>query len=63
LGSDIAGEAMARLKVRFEEIRQGKVLLNFTADEKIWDDLGVKLYCLDNSPLLRMYMHTEEVSS
>jgi len=63
MGSDIASEAMARLRVRFEEVRKGKVLLNFAADEKIWDDLGVKLYCLDNSPLLRMYMHTEEVSS
>ena len=63
LGSDIASEAMSRLKARFDEVRKGQILLNFIEDEKIWDKVGIKLYCLDNSPLLRMYMHTEEVSS
>ena len=63
LGSDIASEAMSRLKARFDEVRKGQIQLNFVEDEKVWDKVGIKLYCLDNSPLLRMYMHTEEVSS
>jgi len=63
LGSDIASEAMSRLKCRFDEVRKGQIQLNFVEDEKVWDKVGIKLYCLDNSPLLRMYMHTEEVSS
>ena len=63
LGSDIASEAMSRLKARFAQVRKGEIQLNFVDDEKVWDKVGIKLYCLDNSPLLRMYMHTEEVPS
>jgi RecB family exonuclease len=63
LGSEIATGAMTNLRQKFKEVRKGQILLNFTTDEKEWDKCGVKIYSLDNSPLLRMFMHTEEVSS
>jgi hypothetical protein len=60
LTNDISGQAMQHLDRRLIEIRNGTVRLNATDDEKWWEDnAGLPIYALDNSPLLRLFMHPE----
>jgi RecB family exonuclease len=64
IDSDISSAAMEHLDQRLAEIRSGKVMLNTTNDEKWWDqNASIPIYALDNSPLLRLFMHTAEESS
>ena len=64
IDSDISSAAMKHLDQRLAEIRSGKVMLNTTNDEKWWDqNASIPIYALDNSPLLRLFMHTAEESS
>ena len=64
IDNDISSEAMQHLDRRLTEIRSGKVMLNTTNDEKWWDKhASIPIYALDNSPLLRLFMHTAEESS
>jgi len=62
LTSDISSQAMERLTLQLAQVRKGLVQLNTTDDEKWWDkNAGVPIYALDNSPLLRLFMHNREV--
>ncbi len=64
IDNDISSAAMKHLDQRLAEIRSGKVMLNTTDDEKWWDkNASIPIYALDNSPLLRLFMHTAEESS
>jgi hypothetical protein len=63
IDTDISSAAMQHLDRRLAEIRSGKVKLNTTNDEKWWDKhASIPIYALDNSPLLRLFMHTTEAS-
>lgn len=58
LGSGISTNAMIRIRSRLDEVRTGKVALNSEADEDWYEkNAGIKIYSLDNSPLLRLFMH------
>jgi len=64
IDNDISSEAMQHLDRRLTEIRSGRVMLNTTEDETWWDKhASIPIYALDNSPLLRLFMHTGEVPS
>ena len=64
IDTDISSEAMKHLDQRVKEIRSGRVMLNTTEDENWWDKhASIPIYALDNSPLLRLFMHSEEVPS
>ncbi|ORJ55893.1 PD-(D/E)XK nuclease family protein [Geothermobacter hydrogeniphilus] len=58
MAGDISGEALKLIRQRLVEVRQGRVRLNRVDDEERFDkEAGIKLYALDNSPLLRLFMH------
>jgi hypothetical protein len=58
LGSGISTNALIRIRSRIDEVRSGKVALNSETDEDWYDkNAGIKMYALDNSPLLRLFMH------
>ena len=58
--NDISALAMRHLDRRLTQIRRGVVRLNSTDDEKWWEEnAGLPIYALDNSPLLRLFMHPE----
>jgi hypothetical protein len=61
LSTDISSQAMQRLDRRLLQIRKGTIRLNATGDENWWKkNAGLPIYALDNSPLLRLFMHNEE---
>ena len=61
---EISLEAMRYLDRRLDEIHSGRVMLNTTEDEAWWDKhAGIKVYALDNSPLLRLFMHEKKEPS
>ena len=61
LSVDISSRAMLHLDQRLQQIRQGIVKLNTTADENWWlHNASLPIYALDNSPLLRLFIHPEE---
>lgn len=61
LGAGISTAAMALIRERLKQIKQGEVRLNAEGDEKWFDrNAGITIYALDNSPLLRMFMHPGE---
>ena len=63
LSTDISSQAMQHLDRRLYQIRKGIVQLNTTADEDWWKkNASMPIYALENSPLLRLFMHVEEVS-
>jgi ATP-dependent helicase/nuclease subunit B len=58
LGAGISTEAMALIRQRISQVRNGHISLNTEGDEKWFDrNAGIRIYALDNSPLLRMFMH------
>ena len=58
IATDISSLAMKHLNARLNEIRTGRVALNTTTDEAWWEkNAGIPIYALDNSPLLRLFMH------
>lgn len=62
LGDGISLKAMAQIRERLAQVRRGEVLLNHEEDESWYDKhAGMKIYALDNSPLLRLFMHRGEV--
>ena len=64
LDADTSSRALDHLDRRIREVRGGRVRLNTTGDEEWWrKNASVKIYALDNSPLLRLFMHDEEVAS
>jgi hypothetical protein len=61
---DISSQAIKYLDRRLLQIRKGQVALNTTADEKWWEDnASLTIYALDNSPLIRLFMHDTELPS
>lgn len=63
LSTDISSQAMQHLDRRLLQIRRGTVRLNTTEDEDWWENnASLPIYALNNSPLLRLFMRTEEVS-
>jgi hypothetical protein len=63
IDSDISSQAMIYLDRRIKEVRAGLVRLNTTEDETWWDkNASIPIYALDNSPLLRLFMHEKEVT-
>jgi hypothetical protein len=63
ISTDISSQAMKHLDRRLDEIRTGRVRLNTTEDESWWDkNTSIPIYALDNSPLLRLFMHAKEVT-
>jgi hypothetical protein len=63
IDTDISSQAMKHLDRRLDEIRAGRVRLNTTEDESWWDkNASIPIYALDNSPLLRLFMHAKEVT-
>lgn len=64
LSTDISSQAMQHLDQRLRQVRRGTIRLNTTGDENWWsDNASLPIYALDNSPLLRLFMHTEEAPS
>ena len=62
LSTDISSQAMQHLDRRLLQIRRGTVRLNTTEDEDWWENnASLPIYALNNSPLLRLFMRTEEV--
>lgn len=61
LAGDVSSEAMKLIRDRIQEVRRGMVALNKTTDEKWYEkSAGIKLYALDDSPLVRLFMHPVE---
>lgn len=61
---DASSQAMQHLDRRLSQIRQGEIRLNHIDDEDWWSEqAALPIYALDNSPLLRLFMHTEETAS
>ena len=64
LSEDISSKAMQHLDQRLHQIRQGTIRLNTIEDEDWWSaNASLTVYALDNSPLLRLFMRTEEPSA
>jgi hypothetical protein len=58
LGENISAGALALIRERLSQLRQGIVLLNNDTDEKdLPKQTGIKPYALDNTPLARLFMH------
>ena len=63
LGDGISRKAMTLIRERLAQVRRGEVQLNHEDDERWYDkQAGVAIYALDNSPLLRLFMHRAEVT-
>ncbi|MBU0486121.1 MAG: exodeoxyribonuclease V subunit gamma [Proteobacteria bacterium] len=57
LGDGISTQAVDLLKKRIGKVRKGEVRLNRDTDEKWFEkNAGVKIYALDNSPLMRKFI-------
>lgn len=64
LDADTSSQALNYLDRRIGEVRAGRVRLNTTGDEDWWQkNASIKIYALDNSPLLRLFMHEGEETS
>jgi hypothetical protein len=61
LGTDVSANAKELIQTRLTQIGSGRIMLNSEGDED-WHakNTGLKLYALDNTPLLRMFMHPKE---
>ncbi|MBP2676647.1 MAG: hypothetical protein H6Q84_3487, partial [Deltaproteobacteria bacterium] len=57
LGGGISINAEAGVRERLRALRAGKIPLNGENDEKDFNDVGVKTYALENSPLVTKFMH------
>ena len=63
-GDAISGVALTTLKKRVREVERGQVVLNHEDDEKeLGKAYGVKLYALENSPILRIFLHRADISA
>jgi hypothetical protein len=61
LAGDVSSQALKLIRQRLAEVQKGKVCLNNEDDEKWFDkNAGLKLYALDNGPLMRLFMHPSE---
>jgi len=61
---DVSVNAMALIKQRIQQIRQGRVILNNNSDESFYTkEAGTKPYALDKSPLVRLFMKPAQEAS
>lgn len=61
LGADISSNALPLIKERLSQVKKGHILLNNEVDEKWFEkEAGMPLYALENSPLIRMFMHRDQ---
>lgn len=61
LDEDVAGEAMALIDLRVEELRRGRIRLNRRAEMETFEkDTGITPYALDTSPLVTLFMREGE---
>ena len=61
LGENISAGALALIRERLSQLKQGIVLLNNETDEKdLPKQTGIKPYALDNTPLARLFMHYDK---
>ncbi|MGK2907742.1 MAG: PD-(D/E)XK nuclease family protein [Desulfuromonadales bacterium] len=64
LAGDVSSEAIKLIRQRLAEVKHGQVRLNTEDDEKWFDkNAGLKLYALENSPLIRLFMHPSSPTS
>jgi ATP-dependent helicase/nuclease subunit B len=62
-GDDVSKGALEMLHEQVADVARGRVRLNSTGDEKLFPNkLGIKLYALDNSPLLRNFLQPEDAT-
>ena len=62
--NDVSVNAMALIKQRVAQIRQGEVLLNRVGDEDFYtSEAGLKAYAFDRSPLIRLFLKPGEAES
>lgn len=61
LGADVSANALPLIRDRISQVKRGDILLNKETDE-VWyeKNAGIPLYALDNSPLIRMFMHQSQ---
>ena len=60
-GDHVSEGALAMLSKKVAEVATGRVRLNGENDEKEFQrDFGIKFYALDDSPLLRIFLHRDE---
>jgi len=58
---DCTVNASALLKERIEELINGDIKLNSEGDSKLWEERGVTAsYSLESSPLIKLFMKSEE---
>ncbi|MFK5925719.1 MAG: PD-(D/E)XK nuclease family protein, partial [Desulfuromusa sp.] len=61
LGADVSANALPLIRDRLAQVKMGHILLNKDTDEAWYEkNAGVPLYALNNSPLIRMFMHQEQ---
>ncbi|NQZ88485.1 MAG: PD-(D/E)XK nuclease family protein [Colwellia sp.] len=57
---DQSENAIEQVKSRIEELRKGKITLNSSDDQKIWNDLGIAAeYIFERHPLVKHFMKSE----
>lgn len=58
LGANVSINALPLIRQRLEQVKLGKIMLNKDNDETWYEkNAGIPLYALNNSPLIRMFMH------
>ncbi|NLC71915.1 MAG: PD-(D/E)XK nuclease family protein, partial [Desulfuromonadaceae bacterium] len=57
---DVSAEAMALIRQRLAEVRAGRIQLNRVDDPERLDKIGMKLYALEDLPLLSLFLHPKE---
>ena len=64
VGDKISVNALTMLRHRIADVKDGKVILNRDGDDEWFEkEAGINAsYSLDASPLVRMFMHKEEVA-
>ena len=61
LGADVSVNALPLIRDRLAQVKMGHILLNKDTDEAWYEkNAGMPLYALNNSPLIRIFMHQEQ---
>ncbi|MCP5058571.1 MAG: PD-(D/E)XK nuclease family protein [bacterium] len=57
-GNDVSKGALDRLKEQVAKVARGRVCLNHEEDDKTFQkNWGIKIYALEDNPLLRIFLH------
>ncbi len=60
LGADVSANALPLIRDRLSQVKMGHVMLNKETDETWYEkNAGIPLYALNNSPLIRIFMHAD----